>query len=258
LLRDLQIAFAGALLEDGMAAASTHAAIHAGRLSPQRRIEIYRHNVLANLRGTLAEIYPVVQTIVGEAFFAHAADQFIRVTPSRSGDLNQFGREWAEFLSTYPHAKDLPYLGDVARLEWAWHMSFHAAEHAPFDLARLADIQAEQYGALRFQLHSSVHLMSSQFPLFRIWEVNQAGYAGSMEIDWPQALGDYLLVHRDGVEVTVRTLAEGAYRFLAALSAGADLERAAEQAIAADAGFELQGFLIEFVQSGVIVNFSGE
>ncbi|HEX9391535.1 MAG TPA: DNA-binding domain-containing protein [Usitatibacteraceae bacterium] len=254
MLHDLQSAFAGALLgADGSAAGP---AIRAGALTAARRLEIYRYNVLANLRGALADIYPVVQAIVGEAFFRHAAEQFIRVCPSRSGDLNQFGQDWAAFLATYPHARDLPYLADVAKLEWAWHESFHAADHAAFDLARLSSVAPEQHGRLRFQLHSSVRLLSSGFPLFHIWEVNQPGYGGAMELDWTTG-GDHLLIHRQGVEVSIHRLEPAAWKFLRALSAGAELEQAAEQALEADAEFDLQGFLLQSVQCDVIVNFTG-
>ena len=257
MLRELQSAFADALIDSGADAATVSAAIREGALPAARRLEIYRHNVLTNLRGALADIYPAVRGIVGEAFFRHAAEQFIRTIPSRSGDLNQFGQAWTEFLATYPHAQELPYLADVARLEWAWHESFHAAEHPAFDLAQLAAVPPEQHAQLRFQLHSSVRLIFSAFPLYRIWEVNQPEYAGPLEVDWSVG-GDCLLVHRQGIDVAIRQLTEAPCRFLAALTAGADLEQATEQALDANASFDLQGFLLESVQSGVIVNFTLE
>lgn len=255
MLHELQVDLARALLEDGDAVAPR---IRGGRLTPEKRLAIYRHNVLANLRGALADIHPVVLAIVGEAFFMHAADRFVRKTPSRSGDLNRFGATWAEFLEDYEHARDLPYLADVARLEWAWHESFHAAEHAPFDLAAFATLPAERHAGLVLRLHPSVRLLASRWPLFRIWEVNQPDYGGEMTVDWESETGgDWLLVHREGVEVALRALSRGQYTFLAALMEkdGTTLEAAAEWALAADAQFDLQGFLISSVQSQVITDF---
>ena len=132
MLRDTQLAIATSLLLDDDAAV---AQIRAGKLSAMRRLEIYRHNVYTNLRGALKDIYPVILAIVGEAFFHHAADQFVAAHPSRSGDLNQFGGEWAAFLGSYAHAAELAYLPDVARLEWAWHRAFHAGDATRFDPA---------------------------------------------------------------------------------------------------------------------------
>ena len=151
MLREVQRTFADALFADEgeEAGIKTAAAqIHAGKLNSERRLEIYRHNVLTNLRGALGDIFPVVKRIVGDVFFLHAADRFILANPSRSGDLNQFGGEWPDFIAAYRHAAELPYLADEARLEWAWHECFHAAEAEPLDLARLATIPPEVHGEL--------------------------------------------------------------------------------------------------------------
>ena len=262
MLRDTQTAVAASLLAGDTASpteAITEAAstIRAGKLSATRRLEIYRHNVISNLTGALRDIYPVILAVVGDAFFMHAADQFVRLHPSRSGDLNQFGSEWAGFLGAYPHAADLPYLPDVARLEWAWHEAFHAGDTPPFDLARLAAIAAEEHGALRFKLHPTVRLIQSHFPILRIWQVNQPAFIGEMALDW-DVPSDSLLIHRDaidGVSVWVERVAGAAYVFLHALAQQATLEEAASLALDIDPTFDLQGFLLESVQSGVIIDF---
>ena len=257
MLRDLQQAFVDAIIAGNGGAA---AQISDGKLPSARRIEIYRHNVFSNLRGALRDVFPVVERIVGDAFFRHAADQFIRETPSRSGDLNQFGREWPAFLATYPHAQNLIYLADVARLEWAWHECFHAADAPPLDLRRLAAIDSGQHGALIFRLHPAVRLQSSTFPLRRIWQVNQPDFVGAMDIDWERG-GDALLVRRDGLDmgggigVVIQALPAGAWQFLIALQGGTTLEAATAAALATDGEFDLHAFLLESVQSGVITDF---
>jgi hypothetical protein len=258
---ELQTALAASLIGgDDVTAAEAAVHVRHGKLSPARRLEIYRHNVLSNLRGALQDIYPVVNRIVGDAFFLHAADQFIRETPSLSGDLNQFGREWPAFLAAYPHAQELPYLPDVARLEWAWHECFPAAGTPPLDparLAALAAVPADEHAELRFTLHPAVRLIASAHPLLQIWQVNQPGYAGELGIDWEKP-GDALLLRREDVEVVIEAISPAAYAFLSAVAAGQGLESAAEAAFTAvgDAGeFDLQGFLSASVTGGVIVDF---
>jgi len=251
MLRETQILFADSLLQGSSVAARV---VRGGGLTPERRLEIYRHNVMHNLRGALRDIFPVTERIVGEAFFLHAADRFIRETPSRSGDLNRFGAEWPAFLAEYPHAVELSYLADVARLEWAWHECFHAADADALDLSRLADVPPEEHSALKFRLHPAVRLMASAYPLLRIWQVNQPGYEGELAIDW-EAGGDSLLIYRDGNEIAIEALPAGPFRFLSALSCRATLESAAEAGAAADEAFDLQGLLLRSVQSAVIVDF---
>ncbi|HSS29308.1 MAG TPA: DNA-binding domain-containing protein, partial [Usitatibacter sp.] len=119
-------------------------------------IAIYRRNLFANLGNALAATYPVVQRLVGDAFFREAARQYVLAHPSHSGDLNDYGASFAGFLARYPHAATLAYLADVARLEWACHESYGAPDAAPFDLADLARVGADDYPRIRFQLHPSV------------------------------------------------------------------------------------------------------
>ena len=258
MLRDTQSVFARSLF--GLDASATHAdaaLIRAGKLSAVRRLEIYRFNVLANLCGALKDIYPVVLAIVGEVFFRHAAEDFVRAYPSRSGDLNNFGGEWPSFLAGYPHAAKLPYLPDVARLEWAWHEAFHAADAPLLDLQQLAAVPPEEHGVLQFSLHPSVRLIQSSCPILRIWEVNQPDFAGEVEVDW-DVPAESLLVHRDsgdGVSVVIKRLSEAGCAFLHALGQRATFEEVATSAFDLDADFDLQGFLMESVQSGVIIDF---
>jgi hypothetical protein len=257
-LRDLQQAMADSLMTGDAGAARL---IRGGKLAAERRLEVYRHNVLSNLRGALKDIFPVVQRIVGDAFFQHAANQFIRTTASHSGDLNQFGREWPAFLADYPHATELTYLPDVARLEWAWHECFHAADAEPLEPGRLAAVAADAHGSLVFRLHPAVRLQASAFPLLRIWQVNQAEFSGDLEIDW-QSGGERLLVRRDGVgqgggvEVVIQSLSAGAWRFLCELQAARPLEPATLAALDAEGEFDLPAFLLESVRAGVISDFS--
>lgn len=259
MLRETQATIAASLVNSDLeagAGAASH--IHAGRLSAARRLEIYRHNFRTNLRGALKDIYPVIHAVVGDTFFMHAADQFVVAQPSRSGDLNQFGVEWAAFLGAYPYAADLPYLADVARLEWAWHRAFHAGDASALDLAALAAVPAEAHGALCLVLHPTTRLVKSSFPVLRIWEVNQPSFTGEMMVDW-HAPADTLLLHRDvidGVSVLIERVSPAGYAFLQALQREDTLEAASIAALAVDATFDLQGFLLAVVQSGVITGFT--
>ena len=258
MLRRVQTVFSASLLA-GVADAQSESAkiIRGGRLPAVRRLEIYRHNVSTNLCGVLRNIYPVILAVVGETFFMHAAMQFIEAHASRSGDLNQFGKEWAQFLDVYPHAAELPYLSDVARLEWCWHEAFHAGDAPPFDLSRLAALPTEEHADLRFLLHPSVRLIESHFPVLRVWEVNQPTHKDDVAVHWDVNI-ETLLVHRDikdGATVLIGRILAPEYAFLRELQQGATLETAAAAALQVDAAFDLQEFLIDTVESGVIIHF---
>ena len=98
-LRELQRGFSAAtLFGDGAAVATL--AIVAGNLDPQTRIAIYRGNILGNYRKVLGATYPVVRRLVDGPFFDAATDQFVRGYPSRHGDVNHYGGDYAAFLAS--------------------------------------------------------------------------------------------------------------------------------------------------------------
>ena len=123
------------------------------------RLAIYRRAVFANYRNALGATYPVVKKLVGEPFFHAAVDAFVLAHPSVSGDLNVYGGEFGAFLAGYGPAAALPYLPDVARLEWAMDEASRAADDdASPDavLAAFAAVTPERLPALRLETRGSV------------------------------------------------------------------------------------------------------
>lgn len=250
-LREAQAAFAAALFGSGDEQAM--ALVRAGRLSPRERLAIYRNNVLSTLRGALRDSYPVAHRLLGDAFFGHVATAFVQACPSRSGDLHDFGGEFADFLANFPPCAGYPYLPDVARLEWTCDRVFHAADHPPLDVARLARIPPETYNDIRFRLHPASALLASIYPVLRIWQVNQDDYRGDQDVDLGEG-GVNMLVTRRDFALQVEGLPDGEFRFLASLSQGATLLEAADAA-GTEADFDLGAALARFVAAGVIVGF---
>jgi hypothetical protein len=212
--------------------------------------EIYRRNMLANLLDALAATYPVVRRLVGGAFFGEAAARFARASPSRSGDLHRFGGGFAEFLADYPHAASLPYLPDVARLEWAVAGAFHAADPGHVDFARLAAAPEAERIHVRFRLQAGARLLSSAFPIAAIWEANQADRDGT---PGRESGAEHVLVHREGFVVRVRAVGELDWRFLRAVAAGTSLEDLAEDPELAAA---LETLLVQWTGNHVIDDFA--
>ena len=191
--------------------------------SASGRFEAYRRNALANLHGALAAAYPVVLRLVGDAFFREAAERFARTRGSTSGDLNEYGSPFPEFLATYPHASSLEYLADIARLEWAVHESRRAADLPLLDLGALARVAPELQGAIRFALHPAVRLIASPHPILALWEANQPQRDGTPAGDGGAAR---ILVRRiDGV-ASPCAIGGHDWTFLAALERGATLDEA--------------------------------
>lgn len=250
-LRELQLNWSRAVLTDA-AAIITPALVEAA-LPAARRLNVYRNHYLESLRAALACEFPVVLALVGEDFFALLAREYVRDRPPRAGSLRGYGGGFADWLAASPRIHALPYLSDVARLEWARQEAYHAAEHPPLDRARLAAVAPEDVEDLVFTLHPSCRLLRSGYPLLRIWQAAQPGCDGE-----PVSLdegGGAVLVARPGERVFMSPLSAGAQRLLAGCEAGERFGDACAGALAAEPGFDLNRALQQFVVEGVIAGF---
>jgi hypothetical protein len=252
-LRELQRGFAAATVFGDAAAIAALGIVGAG-LHPAARIGIYRNNVFGNYRKGLGATYPVVQRLVGTPRFEAAIEAFVRAHPSTCGDVNRYGGELARFLEGYPPLRELAYLPDVARLEWAVDQAGIAGDAAVLDLAALAAVPAAALGELRFTLHPSVELVSSPYPILRIWQVNQPDHSGEDRVDLGEG-GDALLIARAAKGVGVERLSRGAHAFLIALRGKLRLDEAVERALAVESSFELSAALQHYVAAQTIVAF---
>jgi hypothetical protein len=250
-LRELQLTFYAAMMNRGEGEDALLAAIEETDEAGRRRIDAYRRTVFGTLSGALLATYPVVARIVGMPFFREATRCYLLAHPSRSGDLNEYGGDFADFLAEYPHAGELSYLPDVARLEWLVQAVYYAADPPAADLSALAAADPSRWGEFRFSLTTAWARMDSPHPLHDIWRVNAEGYDDDMAVDF--ARGASVMILRRGGMVHVLPLAAGTAGFVDAIAGGANLAQATASAIAADGDFEPAPALQNLVRDGVIV-----
>jgi hypothetical protein len=252
-LRELQAAFRAALLDgaDGAPAGPLGDEILADGLGAERRLAVYRHHVLATLAAALAETYPVVKRLVGDGFFAYASDAFVRRHPPGGPCVFEYGAGLAEFLAAFPPCRGLPYLADVARLEWAMHAALHAETAAAIGLDALRALPPERLAGVTLGLDASLALLSSSWPVDRIWRANQPGVDPETTVDLG-AGGAWLEVRRLDDDVVWRALPPAEHAFRAALVDGHALERAAAAALDVDGAFDVAGALRALVDERLV------
>jgi hypothetical protein len=240
-----QSAFASGLLDPERALPEGLTA-HGGGV-PAKRFAVYRNNVVVGLVEALRMRFPAVEKIVGEEFFAAMARVFVAAHPPRSPLLMHYGDDLAGFIAQFPPTGDLPYLPDVARLEAARTRAYHAADAAPVNAAALRALDPSLLPMLRVQLHPSVQIVRSPYPIVTIWAMNSGEMALAPIEAWHAQ--DALVVRPHSI-VTVRSLPAGGAAFVLALEAGATLGAAAEQAMCA--GFDLTANLAGLIGSGAM------
>ncbi len=251
-LHELQTAFLRAML--GPDESQLLEAIVGDGLLPAARLQIYRHHVLASLTDVLQATFPVICRLVDERFFHYTADAYIRQYPPEAPCLFEYGAHFPVFLATFPPCRDLVYLADVARLEWALHAARHTEVCAPLDPAELGRIAAHEVTQLTFQFDSSVTLLRSPWPLDQIWRMNQAE---EVETTLDLCEEDVCLeIRRWDDDVGFRRLDPTIALFRTTLAVGQSLAMAAEAALAADQAFDCVAALHELFTDGVVIGFT--
>ena len=240
-----QQAFAMALLDTAATLPS-----FAGESVPQR-YSLYRGNLSATWRRTLGHAYPVVLALVGEAFFGGLACAYGRQMPSDSADLNQFGERFADFLTSFPPVADLPYLPDMARLEWAVHLAHYAADAQGLAPDALAALHPDQLEARCFTLHPACALLASNWQVAALWWAHQEGDGQGM---FPQEMqvASYALVCRTRWKAQVLILDAAAHAALLALRQGQTFGAALDAAFALDPAFDLAAHLRQWLAHAVL------
>ncbi len=229
---DYQNAFAAALLDP-------EKPVPPGLVRPDgqaagRRFDIYRNNVVVALIEALGEAFPVVRALVGEEFFEAMAGVYVRAHPPSSARMMFYGKGFAAFLETFGPVAGLAYLPDVARLEYARRLAYHAADEPAADPSVLAGLDPAALMEVRLSLQAACRIVRSAHPVHAIWRFNATEDKSPVQ---PGA--EDVLVSRPADAVLVQLLPPGGAAFLLALEAGEPLGPAAERAAAEAPEFDL-------------------
>lgn len=191
-------------------------------LSVEQSLAIYRNSFRAALLNAMREVYEVCVKLVGDEFFNAMAMDYIKQTPSYSENIGHYGEEFSAFIANFPHTKDLPYLSDVAHLEWAWYQALHAENVRPFNSAGLAALSEEAHEHIVFTLPPSMTLLESDYPIHEIWRLNQMTVESNDTVDLGQG-GVKLAVWRHEMDMRMDVLAENEWVLLQAIAHGVSM-----------------------------------
>jgi hypothetical protein len=240
-LLELQHAVFRAVVAGESATAASH--ILEDALAPAERLDVYRNNFFASLTNALRLSFPAVHRLVGEEFFDALAQSFIAAEPPQSAYLNAYGAGFADYIAQFPAASSLPYLADVAGLEWAVNRALHAPDVQPLKAEEFAAIAGVAPEHLVLTPHPSIGLLHFDRPIEEIWRAVLAQDdegLGSIDLN---AGPQYLIVERSAAGVQVSRLDEAEWRFTADLCAGESFAAAADAASDLDISPILAGHL---------------
>ena len=223
----------------------------AGLVEP-KRYDIHRNNVTVSLIDAIAAIYPAVERITGTDFFRTMARAHVRSTPPASPLLFEYGRDFPDFIDAYAHAQQMPWLGDVARIERAWLDAYHAADAQVLSLADLAAVDPARLADAVLVPHPAARVVRSRYPAWSIFVMNRQPAAPGARFESDAA--EDTLVTRPAFDVMVRLLPPGGASLLVALMSGQSLGAAVAAAAADSEAFDLNANLAGIVDAGVFTH----
>ncbi|MBS0271402.1 MAG: putative DNA-binding domain-containing protein [Proteobacteria bacterium] len=221
--------------------------IKADQVSASNRLSVYHTSIRETLRKALTLTYPLTWKLIGEECANGAAYAFIqeKVALPQTGNLDEWGETFPKFLSVYPPLQTLSYLPEFAHLEWLQHLAYNAPDKEPLTIQAFKGLPPESYEKLSLELHPSVHLFSSSYPLDQIFAVvNEKVDTITLE-----NRKSYALIIRPYKTVIIHWLPEASFSFFSLLKKGLSLLQVMSQI--EDETFQLNQTLSFAFQAGL-------
>ncbi len=219
-------------------------------ISVEERLKVYHNNIVGSLTEVLRACYPICENLTGGDFFKAMARAFIFENPPTGGCMHKYGEKLPGFIHRYKMAQPLPYLSDIATLEWALHHAYHANDRRPILGSHFTEITEHDLINLTLELRPSAHLISSAFP---IAEIRSFCLSDGNEEDTPlpsinNNIRTYTLINRIQMDVEIVPLEDHEYGLLFLLNKGTPLGKALDTVISQYPDFDFTSFLQKHIE----------
>jgi len=220
----------------------------------ENRLSVYEGGYIARTREAIKEVYEALCHVLGPRQTFELVEAYASEYPSENYNLSFFGRHLPEFLLKYPLTQDLPFLPDLAKLEWQVCNAFHAEEQSPMNPQTLAGLSEEAWDRITLQFQPSVSLISSEWPVLDIWESRKTSVP-EIKIDLvgrPQNV----LIFRQGLRVYAESIAKKEFQILEGLLAGQSLGAISGELIEDDEEYlPISDWFSRWMNLGLITGF---
>ncbi len=193
------------------------------------RLSIYRNTVFASLHATLCAHYPSVATLVGDGCMQALAHDYITAHPPIAPCMAEYGAHFAAMIATHPSLADLPYLPDMARLDWALVLCSRAAPWDDDDHGPQMPISPD--ASLCWP--SSLSVLTVEYPVDEIRTCLEHGDEAQLAAIDMTPMARHGVLWRGADSTHLRLVPQGAGAFVRAAMAGADAAQACESVLEA-------------------------
>ncbi len=194
-------------------------------IGAQQRLDAYLANVSGAHLNALQHAYPVTREVLGPRYWQRLLEEEIKRFASTVADLNAYGEFMPGVLraaqARRAELENLPYLADLASLEWYVHSARGMRDDLTFDWQTFAALTPAQQSLAVFVPSHALTVFRSDYPIDVIWHAHQ-----SVPQQQPEGGARVACcIHRTArFDVTVTRLAPDSADLLAAIGTGASLE----------------------------------
>jgi len=215
------------------------------------RLAVYRDGYPARIVDALRNVYPAIAKICGTGSFAALAQRYIRENDIEAVSLNQIGAQFPTHCERDPLMAELPFLADLAALEWSALCALHCAESPPIDPAVFGAWNMDDWERVVLRFQVSARVMRSRWPIHDLWAARDMPRD---EIDIAiEARPQDVLIHRRGYEVECRLLHAAEAIALNVLLTAAPLGEAMQSVAEAGADTDVAQMFASWLGAGLIV-----
>lgn len=208
---------------------------------------VYRNTVMKGASDALLANFPTVERLVGPEWLRAAASVYLQSHPPSDARLLFYGADFAHFLDHFEPARQMPYLGNVARLDRFWIEAHSAAEQANTGLAELTRIEPLALLGLYLEPHVATRwAWFSDQPAYSLWRLNREQLDIPEDLPWS---AEGALLTRKGGSVQWQGLSRSGCIFLDACAARLSLGEAAQRVLDAQPELDLNELLISLVSA---------
>jgi len=218
----------------------------------ETRLKIYQTNFILSLTDSLRAIYPVVERLVGKEFFIFLSKSYIKKHPPKKPNLNIYGNQMSDFISNFAECKNVPYLSDISKLEWARHIAYFSKEVESISIKALEKIPKKNLEEITLTIHPSATLIKSKFPVFHIWELNQKENSNFSDVNINE--NEYGIVIRNNNNVINYRLNFYEFEWLTLISRKENIKYASLKIYKPNTYFKLEKSLSNLFSIGTFIN----
>ncbi len=202
-------------------------------MSASERLAVYSGMYFARLHESLAEDYPGVRGLLGEAGFEGLARSYFAAHPPTSFTLARAGRGLPAFLEEASEYGGLA-TAEVARLELALTEAFDAPYTRRLGAGELSALPPELWPEARFRMAAGFQLLESECDVHAVLDAVTKGEPCRT----PDAARVHTVIWRRDFQVWRRQISRPMYRTLEVLAAGGRIAEAVEAALDSWEGVE--------------------